>query len=147
LVTGSNGDSVVYLSAEFMVSVMKGLLLLDRQALQDYLMSVKDKRALFRTNRFNATGRVHMSLVPFLWPTTEASLGYWDWVRSQGQREAEVWPMDVVKALKGIGASKTLRGRWHYWRDLTFWCDSRMTTSCLFPVLCPPPEPKCLPKP
>jgi hypothetical protein len=97
LTMAGGGDGTVYLSAEFMVSVMKGLVRHDRQALQDYFVTAKDRLMLRRTNRLNATGRLHESLVPFLWPTAEASGAYWDWVRRQGQREAELWPKDIME--------------------------------------------------
>jgi len=96
LAAGGSGDTVVYLSAEFMVSVMKGLVRHDRQALQVYFVETHNKRMLRRTNRLNVMGRLHESLAPYLWPTTEHSRAYWDWARRQGQREAELWRRDVV---------------------------------------------------
>jgi hypothetical protein len=50
LTAGGTGDTTVHLSAEFMVSVMKGLLRHDLQALQDYFVKLGDKRMLRRTN-------------------------------------------------------------------------------------------------
>jgi hypothetical protein len=96
LTAGGGGDEVVYLSSKFMIAVMKGLVRHDRQALQDYFVSPtgRDKLMLRRTNRLNATGRLHEALLPFLWPEVEASRAYWAWVRGQGQREAELWPKD-----------------------------------------------------
>uniref|UniRef100_A0A7S0QJD3 TIR domain-containing protein n=1 Tax=Cryptomonas curvata TaxID=233186 RepID=A0A7S0QJD3_9CRYP len=96
LAFGGGGDATVYLSAQFMVSVMKGLVRHDRQALQDFFVETGNKLMLRRTNRLNATGRLHESLVPFLWPMTDASRAYWDWVRRQGHLEAELWPTDLV---------------------------------------------------
>ncbi len=94
---GGGGGGTVYLSAEFMVSVMKGLVRHDRQALQDFFVAIGDRRMLRRTNRLNATGRLHASLVPFLWPKADASSDFWEWVRGQGEREAELWPKDIVQ--------------------------------------------------
>ena len=91
-------DSTVYLSPHFMVSVMKGLIRHDRQALQDFFAESGQRQMLRRTNRFNATGKLHSELVPFLWPSTTKSESFWAWVREHSEREKELWPDDVVKS-------------------------------------------------
>jgi GTPase SAR1 family protein/tetratricopeptide (TPR) repeat protein len=90
-------SSTVYLSPHFMVSAMKGLIRHDRQSLQDFLAEKGPRLMLRRTNRFNATGRLHEQLIPFLWPSSDASREYWAWVRDRNEGERALWSEDVVK--------------------------------------------------
>jgi GTPase SAR1 family protein/tetratricopeptide (TPR) repeat protein len=90
-------SSTVYLSPHFMVSAMKGLIRHDRQSLQDFLAEKGPRLMLRRTNRFNATGRLHEQLIPFLWPSSYASKEYWAWVCDRNEGERALWSEDVVK--------------------------------------------------
>ena len=80
------------------MSVMKGLIRHDRQTLQDYFAETGKRLMLHRTNHFNATGRLHADLVPFLWPSSNKSSAFWEWVRGRNMREADLWPNDVVRS-------------------------------------------------
>jgi GTPase SAR1 family protein/tetratricopeptide (TPR) repeat protein len=90
-------SSTVYLSPHFMVSAMKGLIRHDRQSLQDFLAEKGPRLMLRRTNRFNATGRLHEQLIPFLWPSSDASKRYWAWICDRNEPERALWSEDVVK--------------------------------------------------
>ena len=106
-------NETVYISPKFMVSVMKGLIRHDRQALQDHFAKTGGKRTMLRRiNRFIATGRLHTSLVPFLWPSgsNEASKAYWVSVREtkRANWESDLWPDDVVTSTTGLDEATNL---------------------------------------
>jgi tetratricopeptide (TPR) repeat protein len=89
-------NDVVYLSPQFVASVMKGVVRHDRQTLQDYFAEKGQRLMLRRTNRFNATGKMHSDLVPYLWPSSDVSGPFWAWVREHREREGDLWPEDLI---------------------------------------------------
>ena len=87
---------VVYTSPEWMMNIMKGLLRHERQALIDFFLQSKDKKMLRRVNRLNTCGVLHKTLVPYIWPSREESSKYWNFVRSRGKREVELWESEII---------------------------------------------------
>ena len=69
---------IVFLSPEFLLSVMQGLFRHERQSLSEYFASRADRLMLTRANRLNASGKMHHSLVPLLWPSSHESEDYWN---------------------------------------------------------------------
>mmetsp|Transcript_37236 Transcript_37236/g.99101 ORF Transcript_37236/g.99101 Transcript_37236/m.99101 type:complete len:1895 (+) Transcript_37236:92-5776(+) len=87
-------QNTVFISPTFMINVMKGLIRHDRDALLDYFSESNDRVMMRRVNRLSVWGRLHRDLIPYLWPSTDASKAYWNEVR--GLKEGSLWDKDVI---------------------------------------------------
>jgi hypothetical protein len=87
-------QKTVFISPYFMINVMKGLIRHDRNALLSYFMNEKDQIMIRRVKRLSVSGRLHVDLKPFMWPSTEQSRKYWTQVK--GTEEGEHWQEDVI---------------------------------------------------
>ena len=96
-----NGESsqrilknTVFISPFFMINVMKGLIRHDRNTLLTFFMEENNKPMIRRVKRLSVSGRLHVALKPFLWPSTDESRRYWDQVKCT--EEGELWPENII---------------------------------------------------
>mmetsp|Transcript_36787 Transcript_36787/g.97646 ORF Transcript_36787/g.97646 Transcript_36787/m.97646 type:complete len:2566 (+) Transcript_36787:73-7770(+) len=90
-------SGTVFIDTAYMVDVLKGLIMHDRQALLDFFKGTGNIQKLRMVNRLNACGMLDCSLLPFIWPATESSFDYWDATRQKNVKERELWSSDIVK--------------------------------------------------
>jgi hypothetical protein len=104
-------ESTVYISINWMMNVMKGLIRHDRQTLLDFFWEEGNREMLRHTNRFSICGMLHKDLIPFLWPSQQQSEKFWKFVRKIGARESEIWAEDIVSSAdEGERAIALLKG-------------------------------------
>ena len=87
-------QDTVFISPFFMINVMKGLIRHDRNTLLTFFMEENNKSMIRRVKRLSVSGRLHVALKPFLWPSTTESSRYWNKVKRT--EEGELWPENII---------------------------------------------------
>jgi hypothetical protein len=96
-------EGTVFVSPEWMASVMKGLVRHDRDALLDHFARAGDRRMFRRVQRLMVHGRLRRELLPFLWPRSPAGAAYWDGPSVRQSAEAAVWGgAEVVRCAEDL---------------------------------------------
>ena len=111
--TYNHQPNVIYISPEWMISVMRGLIRCDRQSLVDFAISYKENDVLYYSKMLNFCGMLHSDLQPFFWPSQKQSSRYWSFVRKnlKGSRESELWPENIVENEAEMHQALELLGR------------------------------------
>jgi len=94
-------EQTVFISAPWMVNVLKGLVRHERDSLLEFF-GTKNRGMARRVQRLIVHGALHESLAPYLWPSSGDAQEYWKSVREGtgplNEREKSMWDgQDVVK--------------------------------------------------
>ena len=87
-------ESAVYVSTIWMMDVMKGIIRHNRQQLIDYFKHKNNTEMLRRVHVLIVCGKLHSSILPYLWPESDESREYWsfEWQDSKkSTHEIDVW--------------------------------------------------------
>ena len=90
---------VVFISFNWMVNVMKGLIRYDHQALLEYFVKERNRQMLHSLNLLHVHGILQPEIISYLWPASQQhvqSFEYWKFIRSDSDREKELWPIDII---------------------------------------------------